>query len=240
MISIAITSFNRSDLTIESFSKVFDHPFVSEICIVDDASDQEHWVKLLELIDAHPATHKINIFRNEKNLGMSLNKAEAVKKAKNEWAILLDSDNVLYPEYLDAIQKEACTKGTNYGLQEEVIYCPVKAEPDYDFRQWSAKFINRTNAKEYLHIKEFRIFCNTCNYVVNRNRYLEVYEYDETIRESDTIYFNHLWLEAGYSFYFVPNATYFHRRHEGSGWLRGDHTYNLKKADELQEKIKQL
>lgn len=240
MISIAITSFNRSDLTIESFSKVFDHPFVSEIVIVDDCSTEDHWQDLRTLVHRHPVWDKIRLFRNKENLGMSRNKSEAVRRATYEWVILLDSDNVLYPEYLDAIQKEACTKGTNYGLQEEIIYCPVKAEPDYDFSQWSAQFIGRKNAKDFLGVKEFRVLLNTCNYVVNRKRYLEVYEYDETIKESDTIYFNHLWLCSGGSFYVVPEMRYHHRRHSGSGWLNGDHTYNLKKADELQEKIKQL
>ena len=86
MTSIAITSYNRSDLTIESFSKVYDHPLVSEIVIVDDASEQEHWVKLLSLIDNHPATNKIKVYRNEKNLGMKVEalNAPAPKDAPGE------------------------------------------------------------------------------------------------------------------------------------------------------------
>lgn len=230
-ISISITSFNRSDLTIESFSKVYNHELVDEIVIVDDCSEEKHWSRLLELIDAHPASQKINVFRNEQNLNMSRNKAEAISKAKNEWVILLDSDNVLYPEYLDSIPEI---------LYSRIIYQPSECESEYTFKQFEGMTINKHNAKDFLHIREFRIMLNQCNYLVNREKYLEVYKYDPTIKESDTIYFNQLWLAAGYSFYVTPGMKYLHRKHEGSGWLMGDQKYNLKKAAELQEKIKNL
>lgn len=237
-ISIAITTYNRSDLTIEVFSKVYDHPLVSEICIVDDASEESHWNRLLELIDAHPASQKINVFRNEKNLGMSRNKAAAVSKAKNEWVVLFDSDNVLYPEYLDAFNG-LLNRMPEVEHHEHIIFCPSVAEPDYDFTNLPCT-INRINAKNLIQDKMFRILLNICNYIVHRDNYLSAYEYDETIKESDTIHFNHLWLKKGGVFWIVPNMKYYHRRHSGSGWLNGDHSYNLKKAAELQEKIKNL
>lgn len=240
MITISITSYNRSDLTIESISKVYDYPLVDEIVIVDDCSEKAHWLNLRVLISIHPAKNKIKLFRNEKNLGMSLNKAEAVSKAKNEWVIILDSDNVLYPEYLDAIEREADNHLTNPGLQDNIIYQPSECESEYTFKQFEGMFISKKNAKEFLHIREFRIMLNQCNYLVNREKYLEVYKYDETIKESDTIYFNQLWLAAGNSFYVTPGMKYFHRRHPGSGWLMGNYKYNMKKADEIQELIKQL
>lgn len=230
-LSLAITNYNRSDMTIESFSKVYDHELIDEIVIVDDCSEGEHLDRLPGLIDEHPASKKINVFRNEKNLGMSRNKAEAISKAKNKWVIILDSDNILYPEYLDAIPQI---------LYSRIIYQPSECESEYTFKQFEGMTINKDNAKTFLHIREFRIMLNQCNYLVNRDRYLEVYKYDETIRESDTIYFNYLWLAAGNSFYVTPGMVYFHRRHEGSGWLMGDHKYNMKKADEIQELIKQL
>jgi glycosyltransferase involved in cell wall biosynthesis len=230
-LSLCITSFNRTNLVIESFSRVYDNPQIDEIVIVDDASTEENFRELDSLLAINDTLHKIHLFRNEKNLGMSLNKREAISRAKNEWCILLDSDNILYPEYLKPFEGAI--------LQPGVIYCPEKAEPDYDFSELPA-IIDKNNAKDLLHKKEFRIMLNTCNYVVNRSKYLEVYRYDESIKESDTIYFNELWLRAGYSFMIVMDMKYYHRRHEGSGWLMGDHEYNLKKAAELQEKIKLL
>jgi glycosyltransferase involved in cell wall biosynthesis len=226
-LSLCITSFNRVDLTLESFSKVYDHPMIDEIVIVDDASDLYLFT---QLFNAVAGMKKVKLFRNQENLGMSRNKAEAISKAKNEWCILFDSDNILYPEYLEAIPAS---------LLSDTIYCPGVAEPDYKFTGIK-KEINKRNAKDFLGMKEFRVFLNAGNYVVNRDEYLRVYKYDPAIKESDTIHFAHLWLESGNSFYIVPEMRYYHRKHSGSGWKMGNRQYNLKKADEIQNKIKQL
>jgi len=232
-LSLCITTFNRTDMVIEAFEKVYDHELIDEIIVVDDASEWSEYCKLSRLLDHK---NKVKLFRNENNLGMSLNKKEAINKAKNEWCILFDSDNILYPEYLDALK----IVYDRQGFQSCFIYCPEYAEPDYDFSMFK-KPIHKHNAKKYLDEKMFRVFLNTCNYVVNRDRYLDVYKTDESIKESDTIYFNYLWLkEGGTNFYIVPGMKYYHRRHEGSGWLNGDHRYNMKKAAELQNKIKNL
>jgi len=226
-LSLCITSYNRVDFTLESFSKVYDHPIIDEIIIVDDASDLYLFT---QLFNAVAGMKKVKLFRNQENLNMSRNKSEAISKAKNEWCIIFDSDNILYPEYLDNIPAK---------LNPEVIYMPTFAEPKFDYREYGNIVIDRKNFKENVGKKMFRCAMNTCNYVVNREKYLEVYRYDETVKESDTIWFNYLWFKAGYSFYFVPGMHYYHRMHEGSGWLKNKHE-NRQKAVEIQRKIKQL
>ncbi len=242
-LSLCITTFNRSDMVMEVFEKVYDHPVIDEIVIVDDASDPKYSDELGEMLSKHPAKHKIQQYRNLYNLGMSRNKAEAVSKAKNEWCILFDSDNILYPEYLDAAQKAMVLSDEDikagFSLSETTIFHPSFAEPEHDYSELPIN-INSYNAKDYLGERDFRCMLNNCNYIVNRDEYLRVYKYDESIKESDTIYFNTLWLEAGNGFYIVPGMKYHHRKHSGSGWINGDHRYNMNKAAELQEKIKNL
>lgn len=235
-ISLCLTTYQRTDLLYESYSKVIDHPLISEVVIVDDCSEISIWNDLKNNC-IHP---KIKLFRNEKNLGMSLNKKEAISKASNEWAIILDSDNILYPEYLDALEKTWLSDENRAHYGEDVILHPSFAEPEHDYRQWDGVLIDKGNAKNFLHKAEFRCLLNNSNYVVNRDEYLRVYKYDETIKESDTIYFNTLWLEAGNAFYVVPGMKYHHRKHSGSGWLNGCHAYNMKKAEELQNKIRNM
>lgn len=227
-LSLAITTMDRVDLTLESFAKVYEHAMIDDIVIVEDAGDI---LRFTELYGHVAGLKKVRIYRNETNLGMSRNKACAISKAKNDWAIILDSDNILYPEYIDAIPET---------LRADTIMCPVFAEPDFNFKEFSGMIIDRRNAKDYLHVKEFRCFLNACNYLVNRDEYLRVYKYNPEIKESDSIYFNHLWLAAGNSFYFVPGMRYYHRKHPDSGWLKGDHKYNMKKANEIQELIKHM
>ena len=235
-LTLAITTYQRTDLLYESYSKVIDHPLISEVVIVDDCSNDNVWEHLKKNC-IHP---KIKLYRNEQNLNMSRNKREAISKASNEWAIILDSDNILYPEYLDAVEKTWLNDEARSWYGQDVIMCPSFAEPDFNFKDYSDLMIDKDNAKNFLQDGMFRVFLNTCNYVVNRDEYLKVYKYDETIKESDTIYFNTLWMQAGNAFYVVPGMKYHHRKHSGSGWLNGDHRYNMNKAAELQEKIKNL
>jgi glycosyltransferase involved in cell wall biosynthesis len=225
----------------ESFEKIHDHPLIDEIVIVDDFSDMDKFNELYRLIyyGDYKAKHKdldswkIKLFRNEENLGMSRNKLEAISKAKNEWCILFDSDNIVYPEYLNSLKDEFFTN-------KKIIFHPEFAEPEHSYKKYIGQVIAKHNAKNYLHQREFKCLLNTGNYIVNRDEYLRVYKYDPSVRESDAIYFNTLWLEAGNGFFVVPGMVYHHRKHKDSGWIKGDHEYNLKQAAELQKKIKNL
>jgi len=240
-LTLAITTYQRSDMVLEVFEKVHDHPLIDEIVIVDDASDFDKYNELYQLIyfGDYKAKHKdldswkIKLFRNEKNLGMSRNKAEAVSKAKNEWVILFDSDNILYPEYLDAIVDNLC-------LGSKVIYHPDFAEPEHDYSGYDGFIISSENAKHLLKDREFRCLLNNSNYIVNRDEYLRVYKYNPEIKEADTIWMNTQWLKAGNAFYVVPGMRYHHRKWDGSGWLNGDRNKNMKDANNLQEEIKNL
>src|SRR3954469_23730640 len=103
MISLCITTYNRFDLTIESFRQVIDDPRISEILIVDDNSKAEIFNLFSGMVSSDPNQAKIKLFRNFENLGMSRNKARAVELASNPWCIVLDSDNVIDSAYLDAL-----------------------------------------------------------------------------------------------------------------------------------------
>lgn len=222
-VSLCITTFNRTDLLFSSYEKVIDDPRISEVVIVDDCSALPFWYSL-EKVCTHP---KIKLFRNQVNLGMSRNKAEAIRKATNKWCILFDSDNELEPSYLDAIPKN---------LAEEIIYSPNFAAPNFDFRKYTGLIVNKGNVHEYIEDKMFRCFLNCCNYLVHRERYLEVWCHNPAIKQSDTIYFNRLWMKSGGSFQFI-DAEYHHRVHNGSGWLE-NHQENIIQAKKIEDKIR--
>lgn len=95
-ITIAIPSWNRSDMTIESFYDVYEDERISEIVIVDDASDFEVYEDLKSMTDALP---KVKLYRNLTNQDCYFNKATAIGYATNERAILLDSDNKIDKSY---------------------------------------------------------------------------------------------------------------------------------------------
>lgn len=229
MISLCITTYNRYELLMESFAQVLDDDRISEIVIVDDCSTDEIYQKIEA---ATKDMTKVHLYCNTQNLGMSLNKKRAIEMASNEWVIIFDSDNVIDTGYLDALSIPP-------GIGRRVIYCPSFAKPQFNYGRYAGQYIDATTAAQLMLHPMGECIFNTCNYMVNREEYLKVYEHNPEMKGTDTIWFNYLWLKAGNSFYVVPGMQYYHRVHEGSGFL-ADCDYNMRKAKEVKELIKQL
>jgi glycosyltransferase involved in cell wall biosynthesis len=228
MISLCITTYNRFEMLMESFAQVLNDDRISEIVIVDDCSDITIYDKILaSTFDMS----KVRLIRNSENLGMSLNKRKAIEAAKNDWCIIFDSDNVIGPDYLDAMFP------ITLPLDHTTIYCPSFARPRFDFRKYEGWHI--LHAGNMMQESMGECFFNCCNYMVNRDEYLRVYEHNPAMKGTDTIWFNYLWLKARNSFYVVPGMEYIHRVHDGSGFLQ-DCSYNMKRAKEIKELIKAL
>jgi glycosyltransferase involved in cell wall biosynthesis len=228
MISLCITTYNRYEMLMESFAQVLNDDRISEIVIVDDCSVIEYYDKIAAATVDMP---KVKLFRNKKNLGMSLNKRRAIELAKEDWCILFDSDNVIGVDYLNALPE--------YGwLLDWRIYCPGFARPQFDYRGIGF-LLNRINTVKHINTPSVEMCLNTCNFLVNRAEYLKVYEHNPEMKGTDTIWFNYLWLKAGNDMIVMSDCEYFHRVHDGSGFM-ADVQYNMKKAKEVKELIKQL
>lgn len=227
MYSLCITTYNRYELLLESFSKILEDDRISEIVVVDDASKPEIVEQLRVALSEMP---KIKFYVNETNLGMSRNKVKAIELASNPWCIIFDSDNVIDSSYLDALPQY---------ITPSVIYCPDFAQPQFDYRKFGGRIINSDNVHSFVNKPLADCLLNTCNYLVNREEYLRVYEYNENMKGTDTIWFNYLWLKTGNSFNVVPGMQYFHRVHNASGFLE-DCEYNMKQAQKVKDLIKTL
>lgn len=226
--SLCITNHNRYESLVKAVEHVLDDQRISEIVIADDCSLPEIFGKIKHWASYHD---KIKLFRNPVNMGMSRNKCRAIELATNPRCIIFDSDNSLSPGYLDAMEK--------IELSPNTIYMPDFAMPRFDYRKFSGIQFHKGNVKKCLTDPVFNMLLNTCNYLVPRDKYLEVFHYNDKIKASDTIWFNYLWLKAGYIFHVVPGMQYTHTVHDGSGFLQ-DADYNMKMAEEIKTLIKNL
>jgi len=237
-------------MTIESFAQVIDDPRIDDIVICDDHSTDGSYSALM---GSFYGNEKISIVRKLKNTGMSLNKRDAISHAKNEWCILFDSDNIICPDYLDAFYKfvpdsdsDNCKLLTN-ASNHNTIFCPDFAKPKFDYRKYNPyniKFplhglFGKDECSQLIREDEFNCLMNTCNYVVHRDFYLATYKYNPAHKASDTIWHNYNHLKGGGDFIVVPNMQYFHRVHDGSGFMQ-DAQYNMAQADEVRKLIQQL
>jgi len=228
-ITLCITSYNRTDLTVRSFSNVLNHPNIGEVVIVDDCSTEENYQKLRQLLISL-ASPKIRLFRNINNLDCYRNKRRAVELAKNDWVILLDSDNIIDNGYVNSLLD------INSWI-EKVIYAPDFAMPHFDYTNMSGMAISRSTVSEVAKIKGFDALINTANYFFNKKAYLSAYKEDIDPYASDTCYLNYNHLCNGGSILVVPNLRYQHDVHDGSHYKEHNHKSNHL-FDELIGKMK--
>jgi hypothetical protein len=215
-ISLAITHFNRSSLVVGALCNALYDDRIDDIIIYDDASSPEEFSRMqANIANLSP---KISIRRGEQNFGAYKSKIMAISYCKNEWAIILDSDNALSETYVDRLYHISA-------WNPKLIYCPTSANPYFNFKLFSDTEINLEKARELIlnnpHPKLFRNFINDGNYFVNVQKYLDCAKdnQDICVQASDVAAFNYLWLKSGGSLYAVSNLSYYHRQHSGSYWL---------------------
>ena len=235
-ISLAITSFNRSNSVIEAFIQVVDNSLISEIIIVDDHSEKAEYIKLWNLIN-NLRDDKITLLRNEVNLGPFKNKYTAVKACRNDWVILLDSDNMIDNNYVNIVA--GLSKEEDILYVAETLYREDK-EIGWSYADFNELIITKKNAKNYIDRQYFEALLNTGNHFFNRARYIQVVESTKenpVLSVNDAIYFSYLWLQNRKMMKVVPGLYYTHRATKDSWWATNSKACSLS-ASEITAKIK--
>jgi glycosyltransferase involved in cell wall biosynthesis len=228
-ITVSIPYYNRSNLIMETIKPLVEQDSVDEILICDDCSKQEDFDRLLRKTEG---IEKIRIVRNIENVHTLQNKHNCVFFAKNEWVLLLDSDNVVEYDYFKTLLK------IKY-FETDTIYHTSFAAPTFDYRQFNDETITKKNVKNFVHHPIFMTLLNTVNFFVNRDEFLKNYKYDSSIRAADGIFLTHNWLKNGNKIYIVPDLKYYHRVHEGSEFLR-ERDNNMKLINYWMNQVKLL
>jgi glycosyltransferase involved in cell wall biosynthesis len=205
VITLALTSFQRTDLLYESYRQLLNDDRISEIVISDDASNDEVYHTIAWQTKALP---KVKLYRNETNLDCYRNKQKAVSLATNEWVIIGDSDNVFTPDYVDKLFSRQ--------WEDNVIFQPSFAKPHFDFRKFEGLYYSSSTISIQMEDPTFSTMLNAMNYFVNRDEYLKVWDGSIDPVTSDSIFQNYNWLKAGNLIYVVPDLSYEHLVHEQS------------------------
>lgn len=203
---------------------------VDEIILADDcSSDAEKTYDIVNRLNnvllMSGLEDKIKLKLSDVNRKGFYNKIEAIKHAKNEWVILLDSDNYLHYSYINKLMELP-------SWEKDTIYCPEFAEPNFSYSLFFGVPIDYEYTKRMLEGKSekmqdaFRLLLNTGNFFFNKNVYLVILESEkENLIEPYGVcsfYFNYLWLKNGNKMKVVKGASYFHRIHDESYWIQND------------------
>lgn len=229
MISLAITSYNRFDFTINCFEQVLNSDLVSEVVIVDDCSDDGSYEKLINFYSLEP---KVKIFRNEHNLGCAFNKRRAVELVSCEFVAVIDSDNIIDESYIDTI--------FDYDWNEDIIFQPEWLMPYFDFRAYSGLSLTRNNIAQWIRQPLVETLLNAHNFFVNKKNYLEVSQGLEDAVTSDSILFALKWLESGRTIFVCPELRYWHSVHPKSHYRTENHRTPIGLHESILNKLKAL
>jgi glycosyltransferase involved in cell wall biosynthesis len=153
---LALTTYNRADRLIPFLKKYDNYNLIDEIIVTDDCSND------YEFLIKENWSDKVIIHRNEVNLQAYQNKLKTIEKIKNNWCILFDSDNFFDENYLIAIQEEDIL----CGLDENIIYCPSAARPNFNYKHLCNIFIDKDFWNKN-HIKE-GCMLNTGNMLLSK------------------------------------------------------------------------
>jgi hypothetical protein len=217
-LSLAIPHYNNTEFIREALEPALNDDRVGEIIICDDKSKD---IEALEQIVATYNNPKIRLYKNETNLGCYHNKLETVSKCSNQWAILLDSDNIISKEFIDRL----------YEIPEwniNTIYAPSVAEtfPIEPSELLNYKAFANTHITPEVYINNaltnlnFICLINNCNYFLPTQEYIKCmsqYTYERaTIDSLDSNVLFTDWLYNNNTVYIVDNLKYKHRVHSNS------------------------
>lgn len=233
MFSLCIPTMDRFDMFLSKYLvKYLDNEYISEIIITDENGNDIEKIK-----HDFQDNVKLVLIKNENRLGPFLNKLKACSLAKNEWIVLMDSDNFSDKEYFTKAKEYI---ENNIKSEKNIILAPSWARPNFDYSHLSG-FIykkgdfNTNNEYEKQIIQKHNTYSstlmNTGNYVINKylidNLNLQN-EIDNINKSSacDVIYFNTLLFEQlDLHMHVVPNLEYNHVVHNGSIYMETASTY---------------
>jgi hypothetical protein len=229
-ISLTFLTHNSSSYIIQQLEKNYfemSKGLVNEIVVLDDCTNDYSLLKKFE-------TDNVKIFRNDEHLYPLLSRPKVVELCKNDWVLLMDSDNFLCESVFDFIREKK--------LDENYIYAPGFAMPRLDYRpEYGNSVIDLKLASEKLQrtkSKRMDALLNTSNYLVPKNNFLEVAKNIDpkfSPCPHEVVYFNYLWFSSGRKIFCSKDWEYHHTLRPDSFWrtLSGSTGHLLKEIYQM-------
>jgi len=218
-LSLCIPTMNRWSFLEVNLPKYLEIPYIHEIVISDETGEDA--AKIRERF----TDPKIKIFVNAERLGAFRNKEEAVRRATNEWAALIDSDNFAPLSYFEAWISYIQT----HPMAPSIVYAPSRTIPinghnGFDYRDFIPCALTK---QTYGTLKDHRMMeclINTGNYIVHRQFYLDSSDpayahFFTTVNAWEAKLRTWLLLNKGGTYVFPANLEYYHSVHDGSLYL---------------------
>lgn len=252
-ISLCIPHYNNSNYINDLLENTIDDDRINEIIICDDRSYDNERKNLIKLVqNLNLKFDKIKLYLNNNNIGCYHNKLYTLSKCSNEWACLIDSDNIINKNYIDILY-------LFNNWNDNLIYAPMWAKtfkdnlqhvnsPGLNYSQFKNQYID---SKKYIELFEsnnninFKCLINTCNYFLPVKKYINIMKKYNYVRykidclDSNVLFSD--WILNNNKVYIVENLIYKHRLHNNSNYiLSNSKKYSVEVENNILNKLKNL
>jgi len=223
-ISLIIPVYNALSLTAHCLESVFkytpnDHEIQTDIIVVNDGSDQ-HVTEYLEKIQEEHSNYKV--INNSSNLGFVKTCNRGFKEADGEIIVLLNSDTIVTPGYIEKIIRcfdSDKTIGAASPISSDSAFFAIPLPPGYDIFEMST-MVEVLSEERYPEAITPEGFC-LC---IRKKVMDEIGYFDEIFgigycEESD---FSMRVQAHGYRTVCIDNLYIFHKRMGTFGFQRGE------------------
>ena len=228
MFSLCIPTLDRFDEFLSRYiAQYLENEYVNEIIITDENGND-----IEKINNTFPNNNKLILIKNDERLGPFLNKIKACSFAKNEWIVLMDSDNFAHKDYFVLAKKYI---ENVVGNSKNIILAPSKARPHFDFSHLSGFIYKNGDFEKNKHLENQSkqwyhspggVLMNAGKYVTNKFviDHLNLQNETDNIQKSsacDVIYFNTLLFEQlDVNMHVVPDMAYDHVVHAESTYTK--------------------
>jgi len=253
-ISVAIPTYNSSKYLNTLLKSLQTYECIDEVVIQDDASNNEEFNAMKNIIKKFDNSLNINLKKNQKNIGAFQNKYLNIQNCKNKNVYQLDSDNAIACN-LDLVIQEI--------NDDNFLYIPSKI---FQFRKYKnvSKLLSLIQKKysvtftkndfifsldkiqkeiqgieKYTIDKNINWVLNSGNFIVNKNKYIESMNvgFVNKIRpQMDAVAISYFWLKGGGEIKTLKNLKHYHRkRYDSVSFTEKDGSFESQ--EEYKDKI---
>jgi len=235
-ISLCIPTKDRYDKFLINYLKEYvtylDNGIIHELII--SCENGNDYNKIFDEYSEILETDKrFRIYKNNKVLGVFLNKLKVCSYAESEYIALIDSDNFADINYFNTVRKYIyniistftdSTNSTNKNNLKYSIFSPCRLKNSFDFKQFENAILTKYNVYYYKDNELFNVLLNTGNYVLTKDiiNSIDFKEWNiERVSSYDVIFFNLLCFKQldGFKIHIVKDLEYTHILHNGSIYL---------------------
>ena len=222
-LTVAIPTMDRWDEFLKDQLPIYlNHPKIHYVVICDENGNDIS--KIIE--SEYGMDPKLRMYQNNTVLGVYGNKRECFLHSTTDWVAVLDSDNVFEPAFFDAffLAIDRDTESSN-----KTIYCAGKnIRLDIDTgiaedktRHFSGMKISQQNWNKIIDTPGWNFLLNDGNCIWPRDVIKQFPNIpEERIVGTDSVFFMHRAISAGYTLSVEPDMKYTHTVHKGSHWLQ--------------------